>query len=90
MCNEPGDGSETDTPYGKAPVDRFTAPLYDKASLLEEYGKVTGIDYSSEWADGISQITFVIEKVIDMQDASGENTTTVEPVTEPVTINLPE
>ena len=90
MCNEPGDGSETDTPYGKAPVDRFTAPLYEKASLLEEYGKVTGIDYSSEWADGISQITFVIEKVIDMQDASGENTTTVEPVTEPVTINLPE
>lgn len=90
MANEPGDGSEKDTPYGKAPVDRFTASLYDKAPILEEFSKDTGITYSSEWADGISQITFVIEKAIDMQDADHNTTTTVEPVSDPVTINLPQ
>ena len=90
MANEPGDGSEKDTPYGKAPVDRFTASLYDKAPILEEFSKDTGITYSSEWADGISKITFVIEKVIDMQDADRNITTTVEEVTDPVTIELPQ
>ncbi|SNU08611.1 hypothetical protein SAMN06297422_11944 [Lachnospiraceae bacterium] len=90
MCNEPGDGSEKDTPYGKAPVDRFFAPLYDNAIALETFSKETGITYSSEWADGISQITFAIEKVIDMDDADGKSTTTVELVSEPVTINIPQ
>ncbi len=90
MTNEPGDGSEKDTPYGKAPVDRFTASLYDKAPILEAFSEETGITYSSEWADGISKITFVIEKVIDMQDADRNNTTTVEDVSDPVTIELPQ
>ena len=89
-ANEPGDGSEKDTPYGKAPVDRFTASLYNKATILDDISKETGITYSSEWADGISQITFAIEKAIDMQDADGNNTTTVELVSDPVTIDLPK
>ena len=62
--------------------------------ILTQYsGSPTIVQLLSDFRDNIdpqADINLFIEKVIDIQDASGENTTTVEPVTEPVTINLPE
>ena len=86
--NVPGDGSKKSTPNGDAEVYGFVAEIYDYAFGLEQFGEAAGVNYSSEWADGISQITFAIEKEVVVQGADRINHTTVELVSEPVTITL--
>ncbi len=69
---------------------RFSAPLYDNASALPRLSEEAGVNYCSQWADGISTITFAIEKVIEVEDKNKgrEVTTTVELISDPVTIDL--
>ena len=86
--NVPGDGSKKTTPYGETDVDGFVAEIYDNAFGLKQFGEEAGINYSSEWADGISQITFAIEKEVSVQDADRRNRTAVELVSDPVTVTL--
>jgi hypothetical protein len=90
LANYPGDGSTKTTPYGESVVDNFDAALYDHASGLEQFSKGAGIDYCSQWADGISQITFAIEKEVWIQDADRNDSITVELVSDPVTVTLPK
>ena len=90
LTNYPGDGSTKTTPYGDGVVDNFDASLYDSAFGLEQFSKGAGIDYCSQWADGISQITFAIEKEVCIQDADRNITTTVELISDPVTVTLPK
>ncbi|MBQ9866127.1 MAG: hypothetical protein IJM34_03830 [Lachnospiraceae bacterium] len=88
LRSEHGDGSKKSTPYGEANVDHFVAELYDNAFGLEQFGKEAGINYSSEWADGISEITFAIEKEVLLQDADRKAHNTVELISEPVTVKI--
>lgn len=90
LTNYPGDGSTKTTPYGDGVVDNFDASLYDSAFGLEQFSKGAGINYCSQWADGISQITFAIEKEVWIQDADRNDTITVELVSDPVTVTLPK
>lgn len=69
--------------------DRFTATLCNRGGDLSWYKEESGIDYCYEWADGISQITFAIEKYTCTEDGqTREVTTTHELVSDPVTIDL--
>lgn len=88
LRSERGDGSKKSTPYGVVNVDHFVAELYDNAFGLEQFGKEAGINYSSEWADGISEITFAIEKEVLLQDADRKDHNSVELISEPVTVRL--
>lgn len=90
LTNYPGDGSTKTTPYCEGVVNNFDASLYDNAFGLEQFSKGAGIDYCSQWADGISQITFAIEKEVCIQDADRNITTTVELISDPVTVTLPK
>ena len=90
LTNYPGNGSTKTTPYGDGVVDNFDASLYDSAFGLEQFSKGAGINYCSQWADGISQITFAIEKEVWIQDADRNDTITVELVSDPVTVTLPK
>lgn len=80
---DPVTGEESiDTTY-------FTASLCSDGSSLEFYNNETGLNYCSEWADGISQITFAIEKFTCAEDGeTREITSSVELISDPVTIDL--
>lgn len=84
----PGDRSKKTTSYGEAEVQGFVAEIYDNAFGLKQFGEEAGINYSSEWADGITQISFAIEKEVVVAGADRINHATVELVSEPVTITL--
>ena len=81
---------ECDDEFACFMPDRFSAPLYDNASALPRLSEAAGVNYCSQWADGISTITFAIEKVIEVEDKNKgrEVTTTVELISDPVTIDL--
>ena len=68
---------------------KFVATLLDNGSYLSWYNEATGMNYCSEWADDISQITFAIERYTQSEDIeTREATSTVELISDPVTIDL--
>ncbi|MCR5212848.1 MAG: hypothetical protein K6E10_00385 [Eubacterium sp.] len=90
---EPGNLLETDPEIIN--LDAFTATLCRDGSELSWYKEITGTDYSSEWADGISEISLAIDKFTRIERIGGteneptrEVTGTHELVSDPVTITL--
>ncbi len=70
-------------------ASEFTASLCDNASNLSWQNEVSDIHYSSQWAEGISQITFAIERHTRTEDGNTrEITVTNELVSDPVTIDV--
>ena len=88
---DPGPASYIDpvTGYGIYDTSTFVASICDDGYALGWYKEVTGIEYSSQWADGISQITIAIERFTRSEDGTTrEVTATCELVSDPVTIDL--
>ena len=88
---EPGNYMSVDpvTGYETYDTSTFVASICDDGYELGWYKEVTGIEYSSQWADGISQITIAIERFTRSEDGTTrEVTATCELVSDPVTIDL--
>ena len=91
LIPEPGVCSVPDSETGTLTYDasEYVAKLCDEAGNLAWQNEKSDIKYSSEWADGISQITFAIERFTRTEDGTTRKVTiTTELVSDPVTIDV--
>ena len=91
LIPEPGVCSVPDSETGTLTYDasEYVAKLCDDAGNLAWQNEKSDIKYSSQWADGISQITFAIERFTRTEDGTTrEVTITTELVSDPVTIDV--
>ena len=70
-------------------ASQFESSIYLISGNLAWQNEKSDIKYSSQWADGISQITFAIERFTRTEDGTTrEVTITTELVSDPVTIDV--
>ena len=91
LIPEPGSCAIIDPETGEITYDasEYVASLCDAGNDLSWQNEESDIKYSSQWADGISQITFAIERFTRTEDGTTrEVTITTELVSDPVTIDV--